>query len=108
MLARNARGIAAVAATYALFLLHTQFGFLEQIRRDLVAPERVRGAMACMGIAGLIASGAAAWLARRTDAARLARGALAGAAAIAILGLGARGFVASCVAAAAIKSCGNG
>jgi cytochrome c oxidase cbb3-type subunit 2 len=101
-LARNARGIAAVAATYALFLLHTQFGFLEQVRRDLGAPEPVRVVMACMGVAGLAASGVAAWLSRRLDAVRLARAVLPAAAAIAVLSLGVRGLPASCLAAAAI------
>ncbi|HEX6850456.1 MAG TPA: cbb3-type cytochrome c oxidase subunit II [Candidatus Polarisedimenticolaceae bacterium] len=101
-LARNSRGIAAVAATYALFLLHTQFGFLEQARRVLDSPEKVRVVMACMGIAGLAASGVSARFAHGRDAVRLARGLLAASAAIAVVSVAASGFVGLCSAAGAI------
>jgi cytochrome c oxidase cbb3-type subunit 2 len=101
-LARNGRGIAAVAATYALFLLHTQFGFLEQARRGLSSPEQVRAVMACMGVAGLLASGVTARLAHRGRPVRLARLLLASAALAALVGLSASGLAGLGVAAAAV------
>ncbi len=54
-LVADRRLLLAIAATYHLFLLFAQFGFLEQLQRSLDG-DGVRAAMAAMGIAGLLAS----------------------------------------------------
>ncbi|MBZ0112614.1 MAG: cbb3-type cytochrome c oxidase subunit II [Thermoanaerobaculia bacterium] len=57
-------GLLSVVATYVVFLLWDQFGFLRLLHRELNDPTAVRWAMAAMGLAGLAASlGTARWLA---------------------------------------------
>ncbi|HEX6200817.1 MAG TPA: hypothetical protein VF150_11165, partial [Thermoanaerobaculia bacterium] len=59
-------GMAAVAATYVLFLLWAQFGLVALLRERLAAPGAVQAAMAAMGAAGLgVSLATGAFLARR-------------------------------------------
>jgi cytochrome c oxidase cbb3-type subunit 2 len=61
---RQAGGLLSVVATYVVFLLWDQFGFLRLLHRELNDPTAVRWVMAAMGLAGLAASlGTAWWLA---------------------------------------------
>lgn len=86
------RGLLTIAATYVAFLLFAQFGFLSQLQRDLGDVERVRAAMAAMGIAGLAASLATAWLLGRTSGPRLIRAGLGAVALVAAASLACHGF----------------
>ena len=61
-LAAARRGVVAVAATYSFFLLWAQYGFLHLLRERLAGPAPLRLAMGAMGVAGLLASLAAARL----------------------------------------------
>ena len=90
MRAERTRGVLAIAATYFLFLLCAQFGFLEQARGEL-APAAVQGVMAAMGLAGLAASLATGRLLAHTDARRLTRRALLATAAAAAISPAAHG-----------------
>lgn len=69
--------IAAIAATYVYFLLFDQFALLDLLQRRLPA-SGVQGAMAAMGLAGLLASFAAALLLRSGGLERIRRLLLAG------------------------------
>lgn len=96
------RGLLTIAATYVAFLLFAQFGFLTQLQRDLGDADRVRAAMAAMGIAGLAASLATAWLLGRTSGPRLIRAGLGAVAAVAAASLACHGFWSLLAAAAGI------
>lgn len=100
-LRRDLPGLAAVAATYAFFLLWAQFGFVELLARRLGAGASVRPAMAAMGIAGLAASAGAGWLAGRVPPRRLVAAGLAACAASAPLALAAHSPAAFVLTAAA-------
>ena len=101
MNAERRRGVLAIAATYLLFLLCAQFGFLEQARGEL-APAAVQGVMAAMGLAGLAASLATGRLLAHTDARRLTRRALLATAAAAAISPAAHGAAALTLAAVAL------
>lgn len=98
---RTLRGVLAIAATYLLFLLCAQFGFLEQARREL-PPAAVQRVMAAMGLAGLAASLATGRLLAAAGDRPLVRGALLAAAVAAALSLLAHGPLALTVAGAAL------
>ena len=86
------RGLLVIATTYVAFLLFAQFGFLSQLQRDLGDVERVRAAMAAMGISGLAASLATAWLLGRVCGPRVIRAGLGAVAAVAAVSLACHGF----------------
>ena len=65
------RGISAITATYVYFLLFAQFSFLDVLQSRLNGPQGVRAAMAAMGLGGLFASLATAWLLHRIAGRRL-------------------------------------
>jgi cytochrome c oxidase cbb3-type subunit 2 len=99
------RGVTVVAVTYIAFLLYAQFGFLEQVRRELGDPDAVRTVMAAMGVAGLAASLAAGWLLGRTQPLRLVRVALALTGMVALASPACHGVAALSMAAVATGAC---
>jgi hypothetical protein len=100
------RGLLAITATYVAFLLFAQFGFLRQVQRDLADAGQVKAVMAAMGIAGLAASFATAWLLGRVAAVRLVRVGLGAVAAVAVGSIFCHGFAALFAAAAIGASIG--
>lgn len=95
-------GILAVTATYVYFLLFAQFGFLRILQGRLGTTADIEGAMAAMGITGLLTSFAAAPLLKRIAARRLLAVGFVGAALAALLALAADGRGALMAVAAAI------
>jgi cytochrome c oxidase cbb3-type subunit 2 len=87
--------VLTIAATYVAFLLFAQFGFLSQVRREVVEAGRVRFVMGAMGIAGLAASLGTAWLLGRLPGRRgprLIRIGLAAVAAVAMVSVVSHGL----------------
>ena len=98
--ARAFRGVAVIAATYVGFLLHAQFGLLDQVRADLGGGRPVRAVLTAMGVAGVAASLLTPrWLRRRGVA--LVRDALVACAIVEALSLLCHGPVMLVVAGAA-------
>jgi len=96
------RAVLTIAATFVAFLLFAQFGFLSQLQRDLHDAALIRLAMAAMGLAGLVASLAAAWLLGRVSGVRLIRMGLGGVALVAVASTACHGFASLVGVAAAI------
>lgn len=88
MTAAPVRAVLTVAATYVYFLLYAQFGFLKLLRQRLATEAQVEPVMVAMGVAGLVASLAAAVLMRRVGARKLLAAGYAGAGVTALLALG--------------------
>lgn len=83
------RAVLAVAATYVYFLLYAQFGFLKLLQERLASEAQIQPVMVAMGVAGLVASLAAAVLLRRVDPRKLLATGYAGAGLTAVAALGA-------------------
>ena len=87
--ARDVRGMLAVAATYVYFLLFAQYGFLRLLASRGAGPAELAPVLAAMGLAGLTVSLAAARLLVGSTSTRLLRAGFTGAALAALLALAA-------------------